>query len=148
MDRSSTGTTMGMEETSAMKYWDGYKFVVAEDFSVQTTVYGYDIVDKFFHLHPDGKLDIYLGYPWDGNSGPFPDIGWTIEASCGHDILCDLVNSGKLPLAEQPKIDQFYYDTVERKGMWPFIARQITLTIRWHMLKKGSKRFNRKVYEA
>ena len=131
-----------------MKYWEGYDKVVAEDFSVQTTIYGYDISDKLFHLFPVGKLEIYQGYPWDGNSGPLPDFVCTIEASCGHDIICDLINSGRLPLDEQPKADQFYYDTVIRKGMWGWAARQATLAIRWHMLKKGSKKYNRKVYEA
>jgi len=131
-----------------VKYWKGYEYVVAENFSVQTTVYGYDISDKFFHLYPSGKLEIYQGYPWDGNSGPFPDIDQTIEASCGHDILCDLINSGRLPHDEQPKADQFYHDTVIRKGIWPFVGRQLTMVIRFHMLKKGSKKFNRKVYEA
>ena len=131
-----------------MKYWKGHKYVVAEDFEIQTTIYGYDLQDKFFHLHTDGKLEVFLGYAWDGNSGPFPDVKSTIEASCGHDILCDLINSERLPDVEQPKADQFYYDTVVRKGLWPFLARQVTLMIRLHMLKKGSKRYNRKVYEA
>lgn len=131
-----------------MKYWIGYDRVVAEDFFVQTTIYGYDISDKFFHLYPSGKLEIYQGYAWDGNSGPFPNFTSTIEASCGHDIICDLINSERLPDVEQPKADQFYYDTVIRKGLWPWVARQVTLVIRLHMLKKGSKRFNRKVYEA
>ena len=131
-----------------MKYWKGYKYVVAEDFSVHTTVYGYALQDKFFHLHTDGQLEVFMGYAWDGNSGPFPDIDSTMEASCVHDILCDLVNSGRISHDEQPKIDQLYYDTVERKGMWGWVARQVTLAIRFHMLKKGTKKYNRVIYEA
>jgi len=131
-----------------MKYWKGYKYVVAEDFSVHTTVYEYDLQDKFFHLHTDGQLEVFMGYAWDGNSGPFPDTKYTMEASCVHDVFCDLVNSGRVSHDEQPKIDQLYYDTAERKGMWPWVARQLAMTIRFHMLKKGTKKYNRIIYEA
>ena len=146
MGRACAGSTLGMEET--VKYWDGYKFVVAEDFCIQTTIYGYDLQDKFFHLHVDGRLEIFMGYAWDGNSGPFPDIKSTIEPSCGHDILCDLVNSGRISHDEQPKIDQLYHDTAIKKGLWPVITRQLTMAIRFHMLKKGTKKYNRIIHEA
>ena len=148
MERSNACTTLGVEKTEAMKYWKGYEYVIAEDFSIQATIYGYDLQDKFFHLYKTGRLEVFIGYAWDGNSGPFPDLKSTIEASCGHDILCDLVNSGRISHDEQPKIDQLYYDTAVRKGTWPWVARQLAMTIRFYMLKKGTKRYNRTIYEA
>jgi|GEM_PF-908278 len=131
-----------------MKYWDGYKFVVAEDFTIQTAILGYVVETRHAILTPDGKLTARQGYPWDGNSGPFPDTKSSIEASCGHDILCDFVNEGLLPFFLQPLIDQEYYIICVRKGMWWRLARSLMLAIRWYMTGKGAKRYTRPVHEA
>lgn len=131
-----------------MKYWKGYRYVVAEDFSVQTEIKGYDIQEEHTHLHPDGLLAISTGYPWDGNSGPCFDIKSSIEASCVHDVLCDYINLDKLPQALQPLVDQEYYSIATKKGMWEWMARGRVLLVRWYMLGKGAKRYLRKIYEA
>ena len=131
-----------------MKYWKGYKYVVAEDFTVQTEIKGYDVKDKLTRLSPDGQLEISKGYPWDGNSGPCFDVKSSLEASCVHDILCDYVNLGWLPTSVQPMIDQEYYSTARRKGMWDWGARLRVVAVRWYMMGKGAKRFTRKIYEA
>lgn len=134
-----------------MKYWKGYKCVVAENFSIKTNILGYDIHEEYTvrtHLKPDGTLTATRGYPWDLNSGPCLNIKSSIEASCGHDILCDYVNMGWLPPSTQPLIDQEYYNIATRKGMWKWVARLRTIVVRWYMLKKGAKRFTRRVYEA
>jgi hypothetical protein len=131
-----------------MRYWRGYKLVVAETFSIQTAIIGYEIKDEFTSLTKDGLLTIRRGYPWDGNSGPCPDTDDSIEASCGHDVLCDYVNMGWLPVELQPMVDQEYYRIATAKGMWWRRARIILLAIRWYMTGKGAKRYTRKVYEA
>ena len=131
-----------------MKYWKGYKYVVAEDFTIQTDIKGYDIQDRQTHLHPDGLLEIFKGYPWDGNSGPILNIKSSMEASCAHDVLCDYINLEWLPDTLQPMADQVYYYTAVTKGMWEWLARQIVLAIRWYMMGKGAKRYSRKAYEA
>lgn len=131
-----------------MKYWKGYEYVVAEDFNVQTEIKGYDVQDKLTRLSPDGQLEVCKGYPWDGNSGPCVDVKSSLEASCVHDILCDYVNLGWLPTSVQPMIDQEYYSTARRKGMWDWTARLRVVAVRWYMMGKGAKRFTRKVYTA
>lgn len=131
-----------------MKYWKGYKCVVAEDFSVQTNILGYSVKTKFAHLHTNGKLDIKQGYPWDLNSGPCLNIKSSVQASCVHDVLCDFVNEELLPVSVQPLVDQEYYNIAVSNGMWEWIARLRTVAVRGYMLDKGAKRYTRKVYEA
>lgn len=131
-----------------MKYWDGYKYVVAETFTVATIITGHAIVDRLTELAPDGTLTIQQGYPWDGNSGPCVDWESTVEASCIHDVLCDYVNMGWLPAEVQPLIDQEYYRIATKKGFWEILARLRLMAIRWYMAGKGAKRYTRKVLEA
>lgn len=131
-----------------MKYWKGYKYVVAETFTVQTEIKGYEITDDRTSLTKDGVLTIQKGYPWDGNSGPCLDIPSSMEASCVHDVLCDYINLDWLPQSLQPLADQEYYTLATGKGMWWRQARSRLLAIRWYMVGKGAKRFTRQVYEA
>ena len=131
-----------------MKYYKGYKYVVAETFTVQTAILTFDVRDVLSHLEPNGQLTVNQWYPWDGNSGPCVDTKSTMQASCIHDVLCDYINMGWLPAYLQPIVDQEYYETARRKGMWWRRARNRMLAIRWYMTGKGAKRYTRKVYEA
>lgn len=131
-----------------MKYWRGYKYVVAETFEVQTAIVGHEVVDEFTSLNRDGVLRILRGYPWDGNSGPCRDVKASLEASCVHDVLCDYINLGMLPVELQPMVDQEYYRIAVKKGMWWRLARMRMLAIRWYMTGKGAKRYTREVCEA
>ena len=131
-----------------MKFWRGYRYVVAETFIVQTEIRGQEISDDLTRLSADGRLTIRRGYPWDGNSGPCVDTESSMEASCIHDVLCDYINMGWLPHALQPMVDQEYYVIATGKGMWWRRARIRLLAIRWYMTGKGAKRFTREVYEA
>lgn len=131
-----------------MKYWTGYKYVVAEPFMVQTAIKGHVVSDTHTELQQDGRLTVRLGYPWDGNSGPCIDTRSSMEASCVHDVLCDYINLGLLPADLQPLIDQEYYAICVKKKMWWRRARIRMVAIRWYMTGKGSKRYTRKVYEA
>lgn len=131
-----------------MKYWNGFKYVVAETFTVRTAIKGYNIIEPLSSLRPDGRLTVIMGYAWDGNSGPCIDTRSSLEASCVHDVLCDYVNQGLLPAALQPLVDQEYYTICVRKKMWWRRARWRMLAIRWYMTGKGSKRYTRKLLEA
>ncbi len=112
-------------------------------------VSGEDITDDHAHLQPDGLLTIRKGFPWDGNSGPCIDCRSSLEASCVHDVLCDWVNTDRLPDCLQPIIDQEYYDLCVVRKMWWRRARMRMLAIRWYMAGKGAKRcYIREIKEA
>jgi hypothetical protein len=131
-----------------MKYWSGYKYVVAEDFTILTDIKNYTVADTLSALQPDGSLTIKRGYAWDGNSGPCLDSRSSLMASCVHDVLCDYINLGWLPDYLQPVVDQEYYNLCVANKMWWRLARLRLLAIRWYMTGKGAKRYSRKTYEA
>jgi len=130
-----------------MKYLKGLKFVTAEPIVRQTNIKGHSILTRFGSLDVDGKLIIFDWFPWDGNSGPVPNWRSTLEASAVHDILCDWINDGLLPISLQPMVDQEYYNLCVERGLWGWVAKVRLIAVRWHMLGK-KKSFHRKVYEA
>lgn len=129
-----------------MKWYRGYKYVVAEKFKVQTAILTFSVKDVLTELEPNGILTVNAWYAWDGNSGPCVDTISSMEASCVHDVLCDYINMGWLPQYLQPIADQEYYILCTKKGMWWRRARARLLAIRWYMTGKGAKRFRRSAY--
>jgi len=130
-----------------MKYLEGMRYVLAEQLQRQTNIKGFCITTKHGTLSPDGVLTIMKWFPWDGNSGPVPNWRSTLEASAVHDILCDWINDGILPVSIQPMVDQEYYNLCVERGLWGWVAKVRLIAVRWHMLGK-KKSFHRKVYEA
>lgn len=54
-----------------IKYYSGYKYQLAEDYTHKTGIYPDETLDlKFLKLEKDGTLTIRHGYAWDGPSGP------------------------------------------------------------------------------
>ena len=56
-----------------MKYRKGYKYQIAEDDTVQTRIFGYEIDIEFIALTLSGLLTTKSGYASDGCSGPMLD---------------------------------------------------------------------------
>lgn len=138
-----------------MKFWEGYKSVVAETFTIQTQIFGCRVLYRpasevstiFAVLEENGKLTVYVGYPWNKNDGPVFDNKKSIEASCVHDVLCDMINLGLLSSHLQPLADREYYKIATEKGMWEWAVRLRLVVITWYMTGKA-KRYERRIYEA
>lgn len=81
-----------------MKYKSGYKYILAENFSVQTKItHNADIVlDGRVTLRTNGLLSIRKGYAWDGASGPVIDTKTIMRGSLIHDALYQLMREGHL----------------------------------------------------
>lgn len=137
----------GGQEVCTMKFYKGMKCVTAEAFTRQTNITGFSIVTEHGALDKHGMLSVNKWFPWDGNSGPVPNWKSTIEASAVHDILCNWINDGLLPVSIQPMVDQEYYNICVEHGLWGWIARLRLTAIRWHMLRR-KKLYRRPVYEA
>jgi len=130
-----------------MKFYCGMKYVLAEDLVVETDILHRIVVDHRGSLNRFGELRIYKWYPWNGNSGPVYDFKSTLEGSCVHDLLCDWINEGILPVSLQPMADQEYYRICKKKGLWEKIARIRLICIRWFQTGKN-KATERKIYTA
>lgn len=78
-----------------IKYRDGYKYQLVDDYVVATKV-----IPKAFVLAPllrldtEGTLYIRAGYAWDGPSGPAIDTKNFMRGSLVHDALYQLMREG------------------------------------------------------
>jgi hypothetical protein len=79
-----------------IKYREGYKYQLAETYSLITPVIGYQILDPFYVLQPNGYLIIKEGYAWDGASGPTIDTKNSMRPSLVHDVFCQAQRAGQI----------------------------------------------------
>ena len=82
-----------MEElTKSMKYRKGYKYQLADDYTIQIdTKPPEEIETQFISLSIDGLLTIKDGYAWDGPSGPTIDTPNFMTPSLVHDAIYQLM---------------------------------------------------------
>ena len=82
-------------------YRSGYKYQLAEDYTVQIAIFPQQpIITKFILLRANGNLSIVAGYAWDGPSGPAFDTPSFMRASLVHDALYQLMREGHLDPAK------------------------------------------------
>lgn len=78
-------------------YKDGYRFVLAEEYSANTGIRpARPIVTDFIKLYSSGMLILAKGYAWNGASGPAVNTKSTIRASAEHDAFYQLIRLGLL----------------------------------------------------
>jgi hypothetical protein len=78
-------------------YRSGYKYQLAEDFSIVTGIRPQADIDiRFIALDRQGRLLVRSGYAWDGTSGPVFDTPQNLRASLVHDALYQLLRLRKL----------------------------------------------------
>jgi len=105
-----------------IKYSEGLKYRLREDYSIKTKVTGYSIFDKMFRLVEDGTLTIYDGYTWDGASGPTIDTKSSMRGSLVHDVGYQMMRLGLIPESTRPLWDDMLHDICVEDGMWHFRA--------------------------
>jgi len=107
----------------SIRYRDGYKYQLAEDFSIRTPFRPErDIETEFIILRRDGQLLIRRGYAWDGPSGPTFDSPSSMRGSLVHDALYQLMRLGLLPISCRPAADDLLYKLCVEDGMWRWRA--------------------------
>ena len=123
----------------------GRSYQCVRDFVYPTGVKGYHVVCDQFTLIPDGRLLIKKYYAWDGPTG-----GWNtktfVKSSCIHDVLCQMVNTGKLEQSLQPLIDKQMYLINQEEGMWKWRAAWTFLAVRLFQARKKYLTGKREVY--
>ncbi len=109
---------------SELYYYDGLKYQVARDYVCKTPVTGYHIDGEFFRLETDGTLRIFKGFAWDGASGLTFDTKSSMAPSLVHDVFCILLRARLIDFdLWQDKINEFFDEMCEQKGMWKLRAR-------------------------
>lgn len=90
-----------------IKYQEGFKYQLTEDYSIQTKILGYEFENRFIKLTLDGLLTLKEGWAWNGVSG-FKDIKKMMRASCVHDSIYWLINYKVIPKSYKHHGDKLF----------------------------------------
>lgn len=104
---------------SKIKYKEGYKYQLVDDYVIQTYVIpDEDLFLPFVILDTNGVLSINRGYAWDGASGPTFNTKSSMRPSLVHDCFCQFMKEGKLDYKKHSKdVHQLFYEMCKEDGM-------------------------------
>ena len=51
-----------------------YKYQLCKPYVFKTEIRGHAFASDYLRIEPDGTLEIFARYAWDGPSGPAPDV--------------------------------------------------------------------------
>lgn len=106
-----------------IRYRDGYKYQLAEDYSVTVAIRPPAPIDtEYISLTTEGVLTVRKGYAWDGPSGPTFDTRSSMRPSLVHDALYQLLREGRLPQEYRILADEELYRLALEDGMWRWRA--------------------------
>ena len=100
-----------------IKYHNGYKYQLEEDYSFQTNITGNSGGNGFVHIEHDGLLEVYAGYAWDGASGPTFDTNNSMRPSLIHDAFYQLMRRKIIPQLYRKRVDDILYEELKKNGM-------------------------------
>ncbi|NQZ59414.1 MAG: hypothetical protein HRT88_18335 [Lentisphaeraceae bacterium] len=111
-------------------------------------VTGYDIRHRYFRLFPDGKLEIYDGYYWDGATGS-PDFASIMRWSLSHDVFYQCLRellffgAGEFSWPEHERlrqlIDGSIDDIAKLDGMWKPMRKMVYMGVRTAMARRAAR---------
>ncbi len=101
---------------------DGYRML--KNRFLMTSFKGFEYECGRYSIIKDGCIMAQPGFWWNGASGPTFDTPNTMEASCFHDILYDMLRLDKIPNTywNRRKSDKMFYKALRRDGMSWFRA--------------------------
>jgi len=89
-----------------------YKYELLEDYVVDIDIHPpKDICLEFISMTIEGHLITRKGYAWDGPSGPAIDTKNFMQGSLTHDVLCQLMRMGLLPMTCKDAADRLLEKT-------------------------------------
>ena len=132
-----------------IKYKSGYKYQLAEDYIVQTSIMpAKSISTRFVDLDTTGLLTMKSGYAWDGCSGPTLDTKDTMRGGGVHDALYGLIRADKLSQSIRKDVDMEFHRIIREDGMWKFRAWYYYQAVRKFGLSASSAENRKKIHEA
>ena len=122
--------------TTCIKYWAGYKYQLAEDFQIQTTIRPPEEIEhRYFSMTKDGLLTVKESYAWDGASGPTMDTKSSMRGALVHDVLWQMLRLNLLPESYRPATNAELRRICVLDGMFRWRAA----TWEWAVTKFGKK---------
>ena len=104
-----------------VKYQKGYKYRLYENYKGNIAIYPEARIEsKFGVLYPNGYVEIFEGFCWDGCSGPTIDQDKNMRGGLVHDFLCYLMRQGLLDRLWHPAANiEFREILIEDGFYWP-----------------------------
>ena len=135
---------------AGVKYRSGYKYQVAETFTLQTTIKYFTVATDSgrVRLNSLGVLTIVEGYATDGPSGPTLDRKENMIAGVGHDALYQLMREGKMPFASWQEADRNYGLWLREHGAWAITAKLNVFGLSLMKGKYAKVKNRKKVYDT
>lgn len=109
----------------------GYKYMLMEDYQIQTAVLCKSIKTKYFEITPTGLLTIKAGYCWDGPSGPTIDTKNFMRGSLVHDALYQLMRLGAIHQSYREYTDNLLARICREDGMSSVRSWWVLKGVRW-----------------
>lgn len=124
-----------MPDPNHIKYKDGYKYQLAENYDYHTAIYwtvqtqNGPVGNDWVKIYPNGLVSISKGYAWDGPSGPTIDTKGFMRASLVHDALYQLMREGFLDEKWKDEADNTLKRICKEDGMSDFRAWYVHLAV-------------------
>ena len=114
-----------------IKYKEGYKYQLAEDYGIQTNIIPRQpIITPFIELGAGGFLIVKKGYAWDGPSGPTIDSKSFMRGSLVHDAFYQLMRDDYLGQHYREAVDVLMRDMCMEDGMYAWRAEYVYHAVR------------------
>ena len=107
-----------------------WKYQLETAWTYQTKITGFTTGALYFDLFPDGELNIYRGYCWDGPSGPTFDTKDFMRGALVHDVLYQMLRQGDLPPSYRKAADQELAGLLKSDGMFWLRRKYVYLALR------------------
>jgi hypothetical protein len=102
----------------SIKYREGYKYQLAENYEIQTGIFpATEVRTDFIDMDRNGRLLIRKGYAWDGASSIAIDTPAFMRGSLVHDALYQLIAEGLLTKGQRKAADELLAHVCYEDGM-------------------------------
>ena len=132
-----------------IKYRDGYKYQLAEDYTVELRHNPVkNIETDYCKITVGGKLTIKKGYAWDGPSGPTIDTKNSMRAALVHDVIYQLMREKLISRTFRKHCDMEFYQMLREDGMSWFRAKLWYRSVRIAAFSYTSESKRKKIITA
>lgn len=130
-----------------MKYRKGYKYQLAENFTMILPFSPLEDIDaQFIVFKQDRYLTIRSGYAWDGPSGPTIDTKNFMTPALVHDVLYQLIRKKFLPSHFRAEADSLLKEMCLERKMSSIRAWYVHRGVSRHAEFAADPRNVKKVY--
>ena len=132
-----------------IKYTDGYKYQLAEDYQIMTDIMPEKLIDTpLLRLDVDGLLTIRRGYAWDGASGPTIDTKSSMRGALVHDAFYQLMRMDLLGQHNREAADCLLRDICIEDGMLTLRAKLWYFCVRKFAMPSANAESDREILTA